>query len=356
MKAELIPSASEQPGPPVTINPLQHPEWDSLLAAHPESSFFHSAAWARVLHETYGQRPAYIVRFAGDQLELLPIMEVCSLWTGRRGVSLPFTDVCPPLGVESQDHGALYQLALEQGRQRHWRYLECRGGHHDRQGASPSLEFYGHVIELARGQEVLFQRLDGAVRRAMRKAEAGRLVVEFSNSLESVRSYYELHCQTRRRHGLPPQPLSFFENITHYVMARGHGFVVTASLQGRPVAAAVIFHHGRQALYKFGASDYAFQHLRPNNLVMWEAIKSCVAKGFASLHLGRTSLANEGLRRFKLGFGAQEERIAYYKYDFVERRFVTEVDRAEGWFNRVFRLMPPWLLGRAGQALYPHLS
>jgi len=346
------PSALE----PVTINPLQHPEWDSLLAAHPESTIFHSAAWARVLHETYGHRPAYIARFAGGQLELLPIMEVCSPWTGRRGVSLPFTDVCPPLGVEGQDHRALYQLALEQGRQRHWRYLECRGGHHDRQGASPSLEFYGHVIELARGQEVLFQRLDGAVRRAMRKAEAGRLVVEFSNSLESVRSYYELHCQTRRRHGLPPQPLSFFENITHYVMARGHGFVVTASLQGRPVAAAVIFHHGRQALYKFGASDYAFQHLRPNNLVMWEAIKSCVAKGFASLHLGRTSLANEGLRRFKLGFGAQEERIAYYKYDFVERRFVTEVDRAEGWFNRVFRLMPPWLLGRAGQALYPHLS
>ena len=178
------PSALE----PVTINPLQHPEWDSLLAAHPESTIFHSAAWARVLHETYGHRPAYIARFAGGQLELLPIMEVCSPWTGRRGVSLPFTDVCPPLGVEGQDHRALYQLALEQGRQRHWRYLECRGGHHDRQGASPSLEFYGHVIELARGQEVLFQRLDGAVRRAIRKAER-RLAVEFSNSLESVRSF-----------------------------------------------------------------------------------------------------------------------------------------------------------------------
>ncbi len=350
-----IPSAAEQSGPPVTINPLQHPEWDSLLAAHPDSTLFHSAAWARVLHETYGQRPAYIARFGGGQLELLPIMEVCSLWTGRRGVSLPFTDVCPPLGAEGQDPRALYQLALEQGRQRHWRYLECRGGYYDLQGASPSLVYYGHVIELEGGQEALFQRLDGAVRRAIRKAER-RLAVEFSNSLESVRSFYALHCRTRRRHGLPPQPLSFFENIARHVLARGHGFVVTVSFQGRSVAAGVFFHHGRQALYKFGASDYAFQHLRPNNLVMWEAIKSCAAKGFARLHLGRTSLSNEGLRRFKLGFGAQEERIAYYKYDFVERRFVTDVDRAEGWFKRVFRLMPPWLLGRAGQALYPHWS
>ena len=124
----------------------------------------------------------------------------------------------------------------------------------------------------------------------------------------------------------------------------------------RPVAAAVFFHHGRHALYKFGASDFSFQQLRPNNLLMWESIKRCAMQGQAQLHFGRTSLANEGLRRFKLGFGAHEERIEYRKFDFGKQTFVADTDRAEGWFNRMFRRMPLPLLRFAGKILYPHLA
>jgi lipid II:glycine glycyltransferase (peptidoglycan interpeptide bridge formation enzyme) len=129
---------------------------------------------------------------------------------------------------------------------------------------------------------------------------------------------------TRRRQGLPPQPLRFFENIAQYVLAHGHGFVATARWEGKPLAAGVFFHHGRKAFYKFGASDYAFQGLRPNNILFWEVIKRYVDQGIDTLHLGRTSLGNEGLWRFKLGFGALEERIEYYKYDFIRRTFVRQ--------------------------------
>ena len=121
-------------------------------------------------------------------------------------------------------------------------------------------------------------------------------------------------------------------------------------------AAGVFFHHGRQAFYKFGASDYAFQRFRPNNTLLWEAIKRCVDNGFETLHLGRTSLANEGLRRFKLGFGAREERIEYYKYDFVGQTFVRQIDHSTAYFRPLFRCMPLPVLRFAGEMLYPHLS
>jgi hypothetical protein len=74
------------------------------------------------------------------------------------------------------------------------------------------------------------------------------------------------------------------------------------------------------------------------------------------LHLGQTSLADAGLRRFKLGFGAREERLEYYKYDFPKQAFVADKDRAEGPLNSLFRCLPGLLLRLAGQALYPHLS
>jgi len=136
----------------------------------------------------------------------------------------------------------------------------------------------------------------------------------------------------------------------------GFGFIATARWESKPVAAAVFLHQGRQALYKFGASDYGYQHFRPSHLVMWEGIRQCAARGCESLHLGRTSLANEGLRRFKLGFGAREQEIKCCKYDFGAGRFVTDADRAEGWHNRVFAALPPPLLRLAGRLLYPHLS
>lgn len=341
----------------VTLNPLQHPGWDTLLAAHPESSVFHTTAWARVLGETYRHTPVYVCRFVNGHLEgLLPVMEVSSRLTGRRGVSLPFTDFCGPLAGIGCDPGELYALAMQAGRNSRWRYLECRGDGAAWKGASPSLVFRAHVLDLECGQEALFKAFDGATRRGIRKAEEAQLQVEFGHAPAAMRTFYALHCRTRRRHGLPPQPLRFFANIGRRILEQGHGFVVTARLGQSPVAVALFFHHGRQVLFKFGASDYTFQHLRPNNLVMWRAIQWYANHGFARLHLGRTSLANEGLRRFKRGFGAREEEIRYYRYDFGRERFVTDRDRTEGVHNRLFRYLPLALLRLAGALLYPHLS
>ena len=341
----------------VTVNPLQQAGWDALVAAHADAWFFHGTAWARVLQDTYGHVPVYMARFAGGKLEsLLPVMEVSSPWTGRRGVSLPFTDFSYPLKAPGYGAGEMYDRMMAEGRARGWRYLECRSSDEDWQGSSPSLVFFGHQLDLECGEELLFKNLDGPMRRGIRKAEAAGLRIQIDDTLESVHTYYALHCQTRRRHGLPPQPFRFVLNLQRHMLQAGLGFIVTAWLERQPVAAVVFLQEGRQALYKFGASDYRFQHLRPNNLVMWAGIRQCAARGSESLHFGRTSVANEGLRRFKLAFGAREEEIKYCKYDFRAGRFATDVDRVEGWFNRIFACLPPPWLRLAGRLIYPHLS
>ena len=214
----------------------------------------------------------------------------------------------------------------------------------------------GHVIDLEPGVETIFRDFQSATQRNLRRAERAGLQITFDNSLESMRTFYSLHSLTRRRHGLPPQGFRFFENIARHVLAHGHGFIVTAWLGKMAVAAAVYFHQGRNAIFKFGASDYAFQHLRPNNLVMWEAIKHYVANGFTSLHLGRTSVANEGLRRYKLGFGAREERIEHCQFDFRKGEFAAESHPAHETSSRLFRWLPSPMLCLAGRILYPHLS
>lgn len=331
------------------VNPLADARWDDRLRARFGTvSFFHGAAWARVLVETYGFRPAYFV--ADDDRAVLPVMEVDSWLTGKRGVGLPFTDECPPLGA---DIDKLLSAAREYGAARGWKYLECRGS---AAGERASTEFYAHRIALQPDTENLERRCDSATRRAIRKARQAGVQVVFGVSDEMIAEFYRLLCQTRRRHGLPPQPLRFFRKFQEHALQAGHGTVALARHAGRWIAGAVYVWSGDRAIYKYGASDEREQNLRPNNLVMWEAICHLAQRGCRELHLGRTSLFHDGLRRFKLGWGATEETLAYTRYDYRAQQVVPVPDRVAGWHNQVFHCLPGPLARLAGAVLYKHVA
>src|SRR5690242_11180914 len=80
-----------------TVNPLEDSSWDARLAATPGASFFHGTPWIRVLVDTYGFNPVFFVQGDEAARSIVPLMEVDSWLTGRRGVALPFTDECAPL-------------------------------------------------------------------------------------------------------------------------------------------------------------------------------------------------------------------------------------------------------------------
>jgi lipid II:glycine glycyltransferase (peptidoglycan interpeptide bridge formation enzyme) len=287
------------------VNPLEHSDWDAQIKNHPATNFFHSAAWANVLAETYNFRPVYFVaKSAGAVQSLLPLMEIESRLTGHRGVALPFTDDCEPVCADQNAFKKLFLNAAEIGRLRGWDYLEIRGGQKFFNSAPPSVSFYSHNLDLPADENNFFCELKSPVRRAIRKAEKEGVRVEISQELSAVKSFYSLQCKARKKHGLPPQPFSFFKNIHKHVLAENHGIVVLARRKKTPVAGAIFFQFGDRAIYKFGASNETFQHLRGNNLVMWEAIRHFSRAGLKKLNLGRTSLDNDGLRRFKLGWNA----------------------------------------------------
>lgn len=334
------------------------PEPGSSSAGLLGAGFFHDPAWIRVLHDTYRFSPLRIVSYSADDTAnaALVLMEVNSRLTGRRGVALPFTDEATPLCSDPKTFSDLFAAAADHGRQRGWNYIECRGGLALLANAKPSTSYHGHSLDLRVGEENLFAQTHSSVRRAVRKAESSRLTLRTGQSLEELKTFYSLLCKTRQRHGLPVQPFGFFANIHRHIIGPGRGRTVLAYVQSAPVAGAVFFHHRRSAIYKFGASDETFQHLRGNNHVMWQAIRWHVANGFEDLDFGRTSLANEGLRTFKLHWGAKERRIDYFRYDLRSSTFSTVRDEASGWHNRFFSRLPVSLSRLAGALLYRHVG
>src|SRR5579872_1167126 len=169
------------------VDPVQHPDWDAFLASGQNHSFFHGKAWATVLESTYGYTPAYLaVSEAGALRSLLPLMEVDSWLTGRRGIALPFTDDCDPFYSDDGSVQQLVRSAMDFGRARGWRYVEFRGGRKLFGKAPASLSFYGHGLDLASDEECLFARLKSSVRRAIRKAVKAGVTVEVARTLEAV--------------------------------------------------------------------------------------------------------------------------------------------------------------------------
>jgi hypothetical protein len=238
------------------VESIQEDHWDGPMKDHPACSFFHSTAWANVLKDTYGYEPlSFGLRHQGQVSAFLPMMEVNSHLTGRRGISLPFTDYCEPLVRDTGSLTSVLQTVIQHGKSRGWRYVELRGGRDLLKGVSSSASFFCHRLRLSAKVEDLFECFDSSVRRAIRKAERLGVRVGIHNTLSDVKDFFALHCGTRRRHGLPPQPFSFFQSIYKHILCAGLGFIVLARYKDTPVAAAMFFHSGRAAIYKFGASN-----------------------------------------------------------------------------------------------------
>lgn len=337
------------------VDPSGLKEWDEALFRTPGSSFFHTSAWAEVLRESYHYEPLFFAIRNQAVLEaLLPVMEVDSSITGKRGVSLPFTDYCEPIVSGAAQFRGLFDAAVALGRKRGWRYLELRGGEPFFGKMEPSEWHYAHTLDL--GKMGAYGYFSDSTRRNIKKAEKQNLDIVISASPDALRNFCRLNALTRRHHGLPPQPRRFFHCVYDRILSRDKGFIVLASLQGTAIAANVYFTFGDQILYKYGASDRTFQHLRANNLVMWEAIKWGSDHGYRTLCLGRTEPGNEGLRQFKAGWGARERFIRYYRYDLRKEAFVKAPDIVSSLHRKIFGMLPIPILNFIGSMLYRHMG
>ncbi len=318
------PSASSAVKKPLTpmhtefINPLNYPGWDDLVLTAEAYCFFHSSAWIKVLCESYGYKPSF---FHIPGHGVIPLLEVNSFFTHRRAVSLPFSDYCEPLVFRGSSLSGIPQSLIDTAKKAGWKYLEFRGQSTFPPGVPVWSRYVCHRLRLSKPEDLL-SKLHTNTLRNLKKAKASDVNIEVLDSLSAMREYYRLHCLTRKRQAVPPQPFSFFRNVLEHICSKGKGRVILARYQGKAVAGAVFFHFGRKAMYKYGASDMNYGRLGASAAVMWEAISRYANQGYDSFCFGRTDVDNQGLRRFKLGFGPDEYFLDYRRFDVSKNAFV----------------------------------
>lgn len=344
------------------VDPLQYPEWDELVLSNPNYSFFHSSCWAKVLCESYNYTPYYFIIYENNDLvALIPIIEINSYLTGKRGISLPFSDYCEPLFIKENHYNKIMSCLVNYGRKAKWRFIEIRGGinsckKEDITQSYNVYNYYLHNLDLTQGEEKIYSAIRSSTKRNIKKAIQERVYVNSNSTLTSIIEFYRLNCLTRKMHGLPPQPYKFFKNLYDYVISPGKGLILIAEYKEKVIAGALFLYFGKKIIYKFGASDRIYQSVRANNLIMWEAIKWSLQNGFDLFSFGRTDPDNKGLLQFKNGWGAEMKTVGYYRFNIKHNNKLKKQFKYRNNINLSLKKLPIPLLKIIGKHFYRHIG
>ena len=341
------------------LNPLQDLRWQRFVDRHPHGSLFHTTFWLEALRRTYRYEPvAYTTTPPGEELlNGLAFCRIRSWVSGGRLVSLPFSDHCDPLA--GQDEMAELMDWLKASRHgKRWKYIELRPtsapGAMRKYDATRSEAFSWQVLDLRPSLDTLFHNFHkSCVQRKIRRAEREGLTYEEGRSDDLLKKFYELVLLTRRRNGLPPQPLVWFRNAITCLGSRV--LVRVASKDNQPVAGIVTIQYKDTLVYKYGASDSRFNNLGGNALLFWRSIQDAKRDGLLKFDFGRSEADNSGLVTFKQNWGAVSRPLEYYRLPARQPFHLSS-----GWRVRlaksVFSIMPDSLFAATGKLLYRHIG
>jgi CelD/BcsL family acetyltransferase involved in cellulose biosynthesis len=340
------------------IDPTRGRRWETFVDGHPLASVFHTREWLEALGKTYGYRPtAFTTSRPGSPLaDGIPFCEVSGLLGKKRLVALPFSDHCAPL-VDSQGKmdGLLDHLRAKVDRS-NWKFLQVRSSLTETDHAQTNIrnqETYTlHKLDLLPSEDDLFSEFHvSCVQRKIRRAEREGLIYREGRSESLLRAFYHLLIKTRRRHGLPPQPLAWFRNL---IASLDDKFTIRVAYKDDvPAASIVTLCHKQTMTYKYGCSDGRFSAFGGIQLLFWRAIRDAKRNGMSTLDFGRTEAGNTGLLLFKDRWGATRSSLSYFQYpaDLVERKSGTmKLSMVKG----LCSYAPDSVLAAAGKVLYKY--
>ncbi|HXO30877.1 MAG TPA: GNAT family N-acetyltransferase [Candidatus Acidoferrales bacterium] len=281
---------------------------------------FHTSGWLAALQQTYDYEPIVFTTSPPEERlrNGLVFCKVKSWVTGRRLVSLPFSDHCALLADTSSEQEELLSHFCERASRDGYTHAEIRPKNTGDSVplAAANLEiaerFCLHALSLDPPLDVLFHNLHkDCIQRKIHRAQKEHLSYESGRTEPLLRTFYQLLMRTRRRQLLPPQPLKWFRNL---VKSMGENLTIRiVSKDHCPVAAMLTLSHKTTLTFKYGCSDERFQNLGGTPFLFWKAIQEAKDQGLRELDLGRSAIDHTGLIQFKDRLGAVKTVLPYWR-------------------------------------------
>jgi CelD/BcsL family acetyltransferase involved in cellulose biosynthesis len=334
------------------LQPLDVAQWQEFAESRPDRSVFHHRWWIELLEQQYGLShylPGWVR--GGEIVAAVPFLRTTSITGRRRYVSLPFTDTVHALAQDGQSRRELLAALRADAR------LQQHGAAVMRTsqplcGESLDSQSVEHRLNLSRPLNEIRARFDDALKRNIRRAERNGLQFSVHSDPDSLEAFYRLHVATRRKLGVPVQPIQFFRTLQRQIIARGLGVVGLVSMSGTAIAGGVYLGYNRVLTAKYLASDPRALAHRPNEWLMFSIIEWAVERGFARLDMGLSDRQQTGLRRFKQKWGAEEGDIFQECIAGTDRKRLGPHPRLLQLAGVVIRHSPQWVCRGLGEMFY----
>lgn len=345
----------------IRLDRSHDPLIEDFLRASGKASVYHTPEWRDAVISTYGYEPIYLGSMEEGRLKaLLPTMLVESWLTGRRLVSLPFSNICGPVG-DPRETAPLVEEALRVFRERRAKALEFRtqigiNEVTDRRFTKVSY-FITSIVRLDPDPDLVWKSFkDRNVRTEVRQAMKKGVETRAGESEADLKRFYDLFAASRLRHGVPCQPYKFFRNLWRH-MAPRYLDLILATVEERVVGGLITLGMGKTLCAAYIGSDYAYRSRRVHQLMFWKAMEMGCERGFQAFDFLRTPKSSESLRYFKTRWGAYEVDLNYLYHPVVAGTASTVEDSARyALMTRVLKHSPVFVGKLLGRLLYRHLG
>ena len=308
-------------------------EWQRHLSERPNAHFLQAGEWGEI-KSAFGWEPVRIVvNGTGAQVlfRKLPL-----------GLTIGYV---PKLGLEAVSQAAMAALTEELDqlcRARHaiackiepdtWESperetaaassLQAGAGTRQVSSARSIQPRRTLVVDLRDTEEQILRGMKPKCRYNVRLAGKKRVSVE---PWSDVRGFHRMLQATGKRDAFAVHSEEYYRRVYELFHPTALCELLVARFEGRPLAALMVFAHGRRAWYVYGGSTEAERDRMPNYLLQWEAMRWAKRRGCEEYDLWGVPDEDEstleaqfeqhhdglwGVYRFKRGFGGDLRRAA----------------------------------------------
>ncbi len=309
---------------------LDHDRWDSFLVHHPDSHLLQTAAWGE-LKTGYGWQ---VIRLASGEsgaqvlVRRLPLgLRLAYIPRGPIGSWLPnlvqdLDSACRAAGAFAlkiePDVSDDPVLAAD---------LETHGFQPSPQTVQPRRTL---VVDLRGEESDVLGRMHQKTRYNIRVAARNGVSIR---AWDDLKAFGQMMRQTADRDGFGAHHPDYYATAFELFHPNGACELLLAEYDGQPLAALMVFSHGRRAWYLYGASRDVERQRMPTYLLQWEAMRWARARGCTLYDLW--GVPDADLSELERGFRDRKDGLwGVYRF---KRGFGGELVRSIGAWDRVYR-------------------
>jgi len=320
-------------------------DW-TLMDSFRDRTVFQTKEWVRFIAETQHATPLVaqltesgqvVGYFTGLTFSRLGIKVLGSSFPGWTTPYMGFN-----LAAEASRAEAL--AAVETAAWNEWKCLHIEisdphfsGGEGQALGFETSY-YTSYRTDLTKSEDELFQGMESACRRCVRKAEKSGVLIEEAHDLDFADQYYDQLKDVFAKQGLvPTYSVERVRALVRHLEPSGNVLLVRArDAEGKCIATGIFPGFNQIAEFWGNASYRAHQNVRPNELIQWYVMRYWKKRGVRIYDWG-------GEGTYKEKYGCVVHRVPWFiksRYQFLGKlrdgaqKLYRGKQRLMGWWQR----------------------